>query len=189
MRMPVLEMERLWIRPFAMDDLHEIHRILNAAFHDDMTLEARRVWLQWTVLSDEQLAQLRQPPYGDRAVVLKLTGQLIGSVGFVPCLAAFGQLPSFESAASASHLNSTEFGLFWAFDPTHQRRGYATEAAQAMIHYAFTQLRLKRIVAMTEYANTASQGVMRKLGMRLVRNPHPEPPWLQVVGVLENTLC
>ena len=27
---------------------------------------------------------------------------------------------------------------------------------------------------------------MRKLGMRLERNPSPEPPWLQVVGVLEN---
>jgi hypothetical protein len=29
-------------------------------------------------------------------------------------------------------------------------------------------------------------GVMRKLGMHLERNPYPEPPWLQVVGVIEN---
>ena len=29
------------------------------------------------------------------------------------------------------------------------------------------------------------QRVMRKLGMRIERNPSPEPHWLQVVGVLE----
>jgi hypothetical protein len=28
--------------------------------------------------------------------------------------------------------------------------------------------------------------VMRKLGMWVEKNPRPEPPWLQVVGVLEN---
>jgi hypothetical protein len=32
----------------------------------------------------------------------------------------------------------------------------------------------------------ASQGVMRKVGMTITRNPLPEPPWLQLVGVLEN---
>jgi hypothetical protein len=27
---------------------------------------------------------------------------------------------------------------------------------------------------------------MRKLGMRIEKNPYPEPPWLQVVGILDN---
>ncbi len=57
-----------------------------------------------------------------------------------------------------------------------------------MVHYAFRHLRLKRIVATTTYDNTASLGVMRKLGMRVEKNPHLEPPWLQVVGVLENSM-
>jgi hypothetical protein len=56
-----------------------------------------------------------------------------------------------------------------------------------MIEYAFKHLRVKRIIATTEYANVASQGVMRKVGMKLTRNPYQEPPWLQVVGLLENT--
>ncbi len=29
--------------------------------------------------------------------------------------------------------NSLEFGLFWMIDPAHQHKGYAKEAAQAMI--------------------------------------------------------
>ena len=67
-----------------------------------------------------------------------------------------------------------------------QGQGYATEAARALVDYAFQHLRLKRIIATTTYAKAASMGVMRKLGMHLERNPYPEPPWLQVVGVLEN---
>ncbi len=73
-----------------------------------------------------------------------------------------------------------------AIDCLHQNLGYASEAARAMIDYAFGQLKLRRILACTEYDNLASQGVMRKLGMTPLRNPHTEPPWLQIVGLLEN---
>ena len=55
-----------------------------------------------------------------------------------------------------------------------------------MIDYAFTRLKLRRIVATTTYDNAASIAVMRKVGMRIERNPYPDPPWLQVVGLLEN---
>src|SRR3989442_16035720 len=99
MHMPPLETERLLIRPLAMDDLHNIHRILDVelAAADYGTAGAyardkRKQWLQWTILSYEELAKLYQPPYGERAVVLKQTEQLIGACGFVPCLNAFGQL-------------------------------------------------------------------------------------------------
>jgi GNAT superfamily N-acetyltransferase len=77
-------------------------------------------------------------------------------------------------------------GLYYALSPAYQRQGYATEAAQALINYAFTQLHLKRIVATTTYENVASIGVMRKLGMRIEKNPSPDPPGLQVVGILES---
>ena len=60
------------------------------------------------------------------------------------------------------------------------------EAAQPMIEHAFRELKLKRILATTDYSNIASQGVMRKLGMQLTRNPLPEPAWMQFVGVLPN---
>ena len=55
-----------------------------------------------------------------------------------------------------------------------------------MIDYAFQHLRVKRIVATTTFENTASMGVMRKLLMRIEKNPRAKPPWLQAVGVLEN---
>jgi ribosomal-protein-alanine N-acetyltransferase len=192
MRMPPLDTERLLIRPLAMDDLSDMYRILDVelAAADFGTaganaLDERQLWLQWTILSYEELAKLYQPPYGERAVVLKQTEQLIGACGFVPCLHAFGQLPALRSAVDgvAARLYSTEFGLFWAMSPAHQRQGYATEAATALIDYAFAELQLERIVATTTYENAASIRVMQKLGMRIERNPYPDPPWLQVVGI------
>ncbi len=42
-----------------------------------------------------------------------------------------------------------------------------------------------RLIATTEYDNAASMGVMRKLGMTIAKNPLPDPPWLQVVGILD----
>jgi len=179
-----------------MDDLQDIHRILdielaqvNWGSHDEtQTMEERRQWLQWTVMSYEQLAKLYQPPYGERAIALRLSGQLIGAIGYVPCLAPFEQLPSLRSPQATDRLrpHTPEFGLYWAISPAHQRQGYATEAARAMTDYAFDTLKLKHIVATTTYDNAASMGVMRKLGMRVERNPLSEPPWFQVVGILEN---
>ena len=55
-----------------------------------------------------------------------------------------------------------------------------------MLDLGFRDLHLRRILATTEYGNAASQGVMRKLGMRIARNTLPEPDWLQVVGILWN---
>ena len=37
----------------------------------------RERWLRWTQLSYEQLAELRQPPYGERAIALNDSGSLV----------------------------------------------------------------------------------------------------------------
>ena len=193
MPMPTLETERLIIRPLVVGNLQDIHRILDVELaevnwgHDETKVtDEREQWLQWTVMSYEQLAKLYQPPYGERAIVLRSSGQLIGAIGYVPCLAPFEQLPSLRASANGASLHTTEFGLYYALSPAYHREGYATEAARAMIDYAFNTLKLKRIVATTTYDNTASMGVMRKLGMQVEKNPLSEPPWFQVVGILEN---
>jgi RimJ/RimL family protein N-acetyltransferase len=178
-----------------MEDLDEVHRLLDVELGDaelgtaeTEALAERAEWLRWTVLNYRQLAKLHQPPYGDRAVILRSSGRLIGACGFVPCLSAFEQLPGFgcQEEREGPGLNSTEFGLFYAISPAQQRRGYGAETAQALVNYAFQHLQLRRVVATTTFDNVASIAVMRKLGMRILRNPHLDPPWLQVVGLLEN---
>lgn len=192
LEMPVLETARLQIRPFRLDDLESVHRILDIEVGGVPPVQAaslgeREAWLRWTVMNYVQLAELDQPPYGDRAVVLKQTGTVIGVCGYVPCLAPFEQYPHFRPAGAEAPGKrfTTEFGLFYAISPSRQRQGFATEAARALVDYAFRDLHLRRVVATTTYDNRASIGVMEKLGMRVERNPFPDPEWAQVVGILE----
>jgi ribosomal-protein-alanine N-acetyltransferase len=189
--MPTLESDRLIIRPFRMDDLEAIHQTLDVDLQYVSTsgpphsLDDRRAWLAWTVANYEELGNLFQPPYGDRAVVRKADNRLIGTCGFVPCLGPFDQLLQSDGAAAGPMRNSCEFGLFYALSRSYWGQGFATEASKTMIEYGFTALNLKRIVATTEFENARSIGVMQRLGMRIERNPYTEPEWFQVVGILE----
>ena len=182
--MRTLETERLIIRAFVLEDADTVSRLLDAAFGADSygSADDKRVIFEYAVAADAGLALLHQPPYGDRAIVKRDSNELIGSVGFAPCLMPFGQLPSFEPSTRFT----SEMGLFWALFPEHWGHGYATEAAAAMVAYAFDELRLRRIVATTEHDNTRSMNVMRRLGMRLERNPNAEPHWFQTVGILDS---
>ena len=198
MKMIDLETRRLIIRPFVKDDLLAAHRLFDvelrqAEFGSEKmdTLEERADWLEWAMRNDDQLAMLNQPPYGDRAILLKSSGELVGSCGYVPCLNAFERIAYFapDGNGPSRACYTTEFGLFYAVSPSYQRKGYASEAAQALVDYAFQVLHLKRLIAETDYDNLASISVMKKLGMRIETNPGPEPPWLQVVGILENSTC
>lgn len=61
-------------------------------------------------------------------------------------------------------LREAEIG--WTVGRRHWGRGYATEAAQAMLGFAFAELGLHRVVAYCRAENRASWRVMEKLGMR-----------------------
>ena len=147
-------------------------------------MEERQRWLQWTVLGYEMFSMLDQPHYGERAIVLKESGEIIGAVGIVPYLDTFDNVTAFHRVSSAPA--TAEVGLFWAIDPAHQRKGFAPEAAHALLEYLFTHEKLGRIIATTGYENLPSQKVMKKLGMTIHHLEEPQPPDQFVVGVLEN---
>jgi RimJ/RimL family protein N-acetyltransferase len=188
--MPELETTRLQIRPMILDDLESIHQLnQDIGWVDESQTaveqyETIHQYVHWSSLNHVQLARLHQPPYGDRSVCHKETGDLIGICGLVPYVADFSVFPSMRDTPDG--MTRTEMGLMWAISPAHHRLGYATEVARALIDYAFTDLRLHRIIATTGHKNIASQGVMRKAGMRIEKNPFPDPPWLQVIGIAEN---
>lgn len=188
--MPILETERLRIRPFTPNDLHDtIQTLTTIGWVDESQTKANQhatieKYVQWSSLNHAQLAQLGQPPYGERVIALKQTDQMIGTCGYVPCLDNYAVLPYFGSRKDG--LTSAEVGLLWTIHSEQQQKGYASEVARALIKYAFDGLNLHHIIATTDYDNIASQKVMQNAGMRLERNPYNDPPWLQVVGIAEN---
>jgi RimJ/RimL family protein N-acetyltransferase len=67
-------------------------------------------------------------------------------------------------------LRSREHGngeIGWVFSPAVAGRGYATEAAAAMLDWAFGTVGLRRVVARLDELNTASARLCVRLGMRL----------------------
>ena len=186
--MPRLEGKGVSIRPLRRSDLDDCCRLYQEIGWEEPGLSPeqararREAWLDWAIRNEEQLAALHQPPYCDR-VICDERGAFAGLIGIVPRLEPFGQLPS-QGGDPAAGL-SAEVGLFWALRPAWQGRGLATGAAKLLSDWMFAALGLGRIVAGTEYDNTASIAVMRRLGMRIEANPSPEPPWFQISGSLE----
>lgn len=70
---------------------------------------------------------------------------------------------SYFTIASAEH-SRAEIG--WTMHPDYTGRGYAAEAASAMLGLAFGALRLHRVFAELDPRNDASVALCRRLGMR-----------------------
>jgi ribosomal-protein-alanine N-acetyltransferase len=83
------------------------------------------------------------------AITVAGEGRLIGNCG----------VRLAEAGAEAGDLGYEIAPAYWG-------RGYATEAAEAMMRFGFEALGLHRIWAHTVAENAASQRVMEKLGMR-----------------------
>lgn len=64
--------------------------------------------------------------------------------------------------------------LGYRLDPSHWKRGYATEGAAALLTHGFQQLGLRQVFAEAMAANVASRAVMNRLGMRQVGTRRPE---------------
>jgi RimJ/RimL family protein N-acetyltransferase len=158
-----LETKRLILRRWRAEDLVPFRRV-NA--------DPRVMEFYPAVLSAEhsdrivERAQMhfREQGFGLLAAELKETGAFLGFVGLqrVPFDAPF--TPAVE--------------IGWRIGFEHWNRGYATEAARAVLDHAFGDLKLGEIVAMTYRGNHRSRRVMEKLGMAHdpkddFDNPHP----------------
>jgi [ribosomal protein S5]-alanine N-acetyltransferase len=164
---------RLLIRALQRSDYAPYAELMRVCFYPDYPEDDQQAIVDYMIAGERGRGLLRQPPYGDRAVILQDSGELIGSVGLVPSMVPDGK-----------GLLHPQMGMFWAMHPEHRRHGYTREAAAALMEFAFQEVGVWRLVATTEAENVASQGVMVSLGMRLEHYSHV--PWWQVLGVKDN---
>ena len=72
-------------------------------------------------------------------------------------------------------------GVGWYIDPQYQRKGYGTEAAQAMIEYLFEKVKINSIQTKAAIDNIASWKIMEHLGCQRL----PKTCWIKYTFVDE----
>lgn len=138
-----VETPRLVIRPLAPDDWRAVH-----AYASDAAVMR---YVPGGALSEDRARAFVGGNGGDEAraaAVLKSEGRLIGHLPFHPWFAP------------------RIYEIGWVFHPRYHGRGYATEAAAALLRHGFEALGLHRVVAACQPENAASRRVMEKIGMR-----------------------
>lgn len=149
-RLPVLDTPRLTLRPVTMRDALDIF-----AYSRDPEVARYVLWEAHRSISDSKgyirflLKQYREGQPSSWGIVLKATGRVVGTIGYM----AF------------SEENSTvEIGYSLARSLWNQ--GLMTEAVRAVLALSFDTMRIHRVEAQHDAANPASGRVMLKCGMR-----------------------
>jgi ribosomal-protein-alanine N-acetyltransferase len=146
---PTLTTPRLTLRPFTLDDVAPLHRILNQPiilqyFPNPDSPSIERV----EEIVDKQLNHWDEHNLGWWAVVPQGGSELIGWNGLQ-------YLPETDEV-EVGYLLSRQF---WG-------RGYATEGAKTSIQFGFENFNFGEIIGLTHPGNFASQNVLKKCGMQ-----------------------
>ena len=150
MSLRVLETERLIIRRLASDDAEFICRLLNEpSFVSNIGDKGVRTTADAIeYIRSGPLASYDRFGFGLYLVELKETGSAIGICGLIK-----------REALADIDVGFALLPAFWS-------KGYAFEAADAVVTYGRDVLGISRIVAITAPDNNSSIKVLEKLGMR-----------------------
>jgi RimJ/RimL family protein N-acetyltransferase len=134
----------LRLRPLTLDDV--------AAVHAFQSREDVARWVYWEPRDEDEVravleSHIAKPPESGVVLAIEVDGELVGTANLV-----------------IGEHRQGEIGFI--LHPDHQGRGYATEAAEAMLELAFETYDLHRVVGRLEPRNTASARVLERLGMR-----------------------
>lgn len=147
---PILETERLVLRPFQLDDSEKVEILAGDKLVASTTLNIPHPYpkggaKEWIATHETSFHEGKGVTY---AITHKQTSELIGAISLM------NLTPSHQA----------ELG-YWIGVP-YWNKGYCTEAGREIIQYGFIDRMLNRIHACYLSRNPASGRVMEKLGMR-----------------------
>lgn len=151
--MIILETERLIIRDYDENDLDEVHKLFT---DEDVMYYMPDIKTNSIFESKKTLFQsIMESKIPNRkkyffAIIMKDTGQYIGEIGFSVLFQC--------EEGKVVNLGYFIFMDFWG-------QGIVTEAAKAVINYAFNEIDVIKIESGCHKENAGSEMVMIKLGM------------------------
>jgi RimJ/RimL family protein N-acetyltransferase len=95
--------------------------------------------------------------------------EVVGWYGWYAIRRATSELPAVAVAAGGYFGPPDENGdveIGYSVVPSYRKQGYATEIVEALVHTAFTDSRVRRIIARTGTENQASKTVLERAGFR-----------------------
>ena len=148
-----LETERLRLRAVTINDAALMLAVWNdPAFIRNVSDRGIRTHEQARLAIQDGAVQLFETyGYGPCSMSLKSTGEMIGICGLF----------------KRDNLDDPDIGF--AVLPDFCGQGYAGEAASAIVKYARSELGIKVLTAIVSPANTASIGLIEKLGLKFER--------------------
>lgn len=155
----IIETPRLGLRPICQEDFADWYAMLSdpetmSYYPAPFDAAKTQSWIDWT------LENYRVYGVGLWAVVLKETGAFIGDCG-ITMQNIYGDGRLFP-----------EVGFH--IDKRYWRKGYAGEAAAAVLKHAFRKMPSDEIFCYQKWTNTASRKTAEKIGMRLI-SERPDP--------------
>ena len=148
--MKILETSRLVFRHLVPDDLDSLFALYRdpdvKKYIPDapLTYEEAKEELEWF-----QNGHPKYPQLGLWATIHKQTGKFIGRCGLLPWTID----------------GRSEIEVAYLLAKAYWGQGLGTEAAQAILHYGFEQLRLSRLICLIDRENQASIKVATNIGM------------------------
>lgn len=144
----VLETSRLLLREFVPQDADALEKVLGdpVAMQYYPTAFDRKSVEAWI---EKNMARYKRDGHSLWAMLLKDTGELIGDCG-----CAVQEVASRNEIEIGYHVRRDLWG-----------QGYATEAAQACMEYAFHRLGAGRVISMIRPENQRSRRVAEKNGL------------------------
>ena len=151
----VIETAHLKLRPWSTDDVEDIWPIVSdPEFPKLMSWEAHKdksQTLAWLDAASHVVASNEEVKWA-----IEHEGKAIGSIGFHEIT---WQIRAFR-------LDRAELG-YW-LSPAHQRKGFMTEAVQAIVRFGFETIGLHKIMINCMAENIASRRVIEKASFRWV---------------------
>ncbi|MDD6812205.1 MAG: GNAT family N-acetyltransferase [Lachnospiraceae bacterium] len=171
----ILETERLIIRYFEETDAEDLY-----AYLSDAEVVKYEPYEPFSYEEARKEAKRRAEDKNFYAVALK-SGKVIGNLYF-----AKGEFDTWE--------------LGYVFNREYWGKGYASEAAKALLKEAFTKWNARRVIAMCNPKNEGSWKLLERIGMRreghlrqniyFFQNEKGEPVWQDTYeyGILKNEI-
>lgn len=158
-----IETPRLILRPWRLETDLEPFFILNSDPQVMKYFTSPLIRAESDALVLKIFELIEQQGWGFWTIELKETHHFIGFCGLHSQPDLFDFSPCVE--------------IGWRLDKNYWGKGYAFEAAQAALNFAFTHLKLDAVVAFTAIQNKPSEKLMQRLGMSFQSTfKHPKLP-------------